>query len=104
MLAEGHQRRIVATVPGMAALAAFVRGSAWLATAPSLLAQGSLADLAMAELPLAAPPLRMYAVWHARHQHDPVMSWVRRELDGVVDEVLQRRPSAPARAWERVKT
>jgi DNA-binding transcriptional LysR family regulator len=84
LAAEGHQRRVVATVPGMAALAAFVRGGPWLATAPSLLAQGALRRLAMAELPLGAPPLRMYAVWHARHHQDPVMRWVREELDAVV--------------------
>ncbi|MFO1269756.1 MAG: LysR family transcriptional regulator [Rubrivivax sp.] len=88
LLAEGVQRRIVATVPGMAALASLVRGGAWLATAPSLLAEGSLRGLASAELPFAAPPLRMYAVWHLRYQADPVMRWLRAQLEATVAEVL----------------
>ncbi len=90
LLSEGLQRPLVATVPGMAALASLVRGGPWLATAPSLLAEGSLRGLGVAELPFAAPPLRMYAVWHMRHQADPVMRWLRGELDAVVAEVLAR--------------
>jgi len=105
LLSEGLQRPLVATVPGMAALASLVRGGPWLATAPSLLAEGSLRGLGVAELPFAVPPLRMYAVWHLRHQADPVMRWLRAELEAVVTEVLARaggsapNPTAtPARA------
>lgn len=94
-LNEGLQRPLVATVPGMAALAAMVRGGPWIATAPSLLAEGALRGLGVAELPLAAPPLRMYAVWHLRHQADPVMRWLRAELEAVVTEVLARAAAAP---------
>jgi DNA-binding transcriptional LysR family regulator len=94
LLAEGLHRRVVATVPGMAALAALVRGGPWLATAPSLLSEGALRGLGLAELPFAAPPLRMYAVWHARHQDDPVMHWLRGELDAVVAEALARAGAA----------
>ncbi|MBL8324157.1 MAG: LysR family transcriptional regulator [Rubrivivax sp.] len=95
LLAEGVQRQVVATVPGMAALAALVRGGRWLATAPSLLARASLRGLGVAELPFTAPPLRMYGVWHARHHDDPAMRWLRDQLDRVVAEV---RAGAPASA------
>jgi DNA-binding transcriptional LysR family regulator len=91
LLAEGVQRSVVASVPGMAALAALVRGGAWLATAPSLLARGALRDLALAELPFEAPPLRMYLVWHARDQHDPVQRWVRRALEAACASVRAER-------------
>ena len=87
LLAEGVQRRVVASVPGMAALASMVRGGTWLATAPSLLARGALRDLAMAPLPFEAPALRMYLVWHARDQHDPVQRWVRQALEAVWTQV-----------------
>jgi len=102
LLSAGLQRPLVATVPGMAALASLVRGGPWLATAPALLAEGALRGLGVAELPFEAPPLRMYAVWHARHQADPVMRWLRGELDAVVAEALARaQERAGGRARDR---
>lgn len=87
LLAEGVQRHVVATVPGLAALGAMLRGSTWLATAPSLLARQSLAGLATAPLPLATPRLAMYMVWHERVRHDPAHRWLRGELEAVAREV-----------------
>lgn len=80
LLTRGISRRIVATVPGLAALASLLRGSPWLATAPSLLAAGALHDLAWAPVPLETPRMPMYMVWHQRHQDDPVHRWWRAEL------------------------
>jgi len=76
----GVQRRIVATVPGMAGLAAMLRGGDGLATAPSLLARGSLQGFGQVPLPLKAPGMPMYMVWHRRHQADPVQRWLREQL------------------------
>jgi DNA-binding transcriptional LysR family regulator len=87
LLAEGVQRRVVASVPGMAALASMVRGGPWIATAPSLLTRGALRDLTMVPLPFEAPPLRMYLVWHARDQNDPVQRWVRQGLEAAWAQV-----------------
>jgi DNA-binding transcriptional LysR family regulator len=84
LLTQGVQRRFVATVPGMAGLGAMLRGSAWLATAPSLLAHGALRGLGASPLPLATPSMPMYMVWHRRHQADPVQRWLRDGLDAVV--------------------
>lgn len=92
LIGEGVQRRVVASVPGMAALASMVHGGPWLATAPSLLAHGALRGLATAELPFEAPLLRMYLVWHARDQHDPVQRWVRQALEAVCAEVRAGAP------------
>ena len=83
---QGVQRYFVATVPGMAALAALLQGSPWLATAPALLARGALRGLASAPAPLPTPELPMYAVWHQRHQADPVQRWLRTQLLAVVAE------------------
>jgi DNA-binding transcriptional LysR family regulator len=96
LLAEGVQRRVVASVPGMAALASMVRGGPWLATAPSLLGRGALRDLTLAPLPFEAPPLRMYLVWHARDQHDPVQRWVRLALEAVWSDFGAGVPDARA--------
>ncbi|MBV8619723.1 MAG: LysR family transcriptional regulator [Curvibacter sp.] len=93
MLTQGVERRFVASVPGMAALGSMLRGSGWLATAPSLLARETLHGLAAAAVPLATPPMPMYAVWHLRHQGDPVHQWLRSALELVVSEVLQEERS-----------
>lgn len=87
LLAQGVQRRIVATVPGMAGLGAMLRGGPWLATAPSLLGQGALRGLAVAQVPLAMPAMPMYMVWHRRHQADPVQRWLRDALEAQVAEL-----------------
>jgi len=91
MLAQGLERHFVASVPGMAALGSMLRGSDWLATAPSLLARHSLRGLAMAPVPLVTPPMPMYQVWHLRHHSDPVHQWLRSELEQVVQQVLTDR-------------
>lgn len=88
LAAQGVVREFVATVPGMAGLAALLRGSAWLATAPSLMARGALQGLAQAPVPLKTPAMPMYAVWHLRHQGDPVHQWLRGHLQAVVAPAL----------------
>ncbi len=91
VLAErGVERRFVVTVPGIAALAAFVRGTEMLATAPSVIAGSLMAGLAHAEPPLPCPPLPMYLIWHARHQADPMHLWLRRTIEEAVPPTLLR--------------
>lgn len=80
LLAQGHLRRIVATVPGFAGLPPFLRGSTWLATAPTLLRCELLRGFALASVPTPTPELPMYMVWHQRHQADPVHQWLRGAL------------------------
>lgn len=88
-LAEaGHTRRIVASVPSFAGVAAFVQGGPWLATMPALLHRHALRGLAMAPLPLPCPAMPMYLVWHVRHQADPLNRWLREQLEAVVAQVL----------------
>lgn len=84
---RGIERRFVATVPGFAGIPSFLRGSALLATVPGLLRSSLMRDFVTCELPLAAPPLPMYAIWHLRDRHDPVHCWLRAELEAVVGEV-----------------
>lgn len=86
-LAErGVARRVVATVPGFAGIAALLQGGPWVATLPSLLGRGVLRGLASAPVPVATPPMPMYMVWHRRHQGDPVHEWLRAALLAVVAE------------------
>lgn len=87
LAARGLQRRIVATVPGFAGLAAMLRGGPWLATVPSRVGLGVLRGLASAPVPVATPRMPMYAAWHARRREDPAHRWLRGRLDAVVAEV-----------------
>ncbi|MEK8052286.1 LysR family transcriptional regulator [Ideonella sp. DXS22W] len=83
LVEQGVARRFVASVPGFAGVPAFVRGSAWLCTAPSRLSAGLLRGLASVAPPLPCPTMPMYAIWHVRHQADPLHQWLRRTLDEV---------------------
>jgi len=89
LLAErGIARRIVAEVPGFGGIGPFLRGTAYLATLPSLLSTHLLRGLAMAEPPLACPVMPMYMVWHLRHQDDPMHQWLRALLQAAVEPAL----------------
>lgn len=96
LAARGVERRFAATVPGFAGIPSFLRGSALVATVPGLLRGSLMRDFASCALPLAAPPLPMYAIWHLRDRHDPVHSWLRAELDAVVAEARQAFDGAAA--------
>jgi len=89
LLAEqGVQRRFVATVPGFAGIGALLRGTARLATLPSLLRAGLLRDLACAPPPLPCPTMPMYLVWHVRYQHDGLHQWLRAQVEAAVAPAL----------------
>lgn len=96
VLAErGISRRIVAEVPGFGGIGPFLRGTACLATLPSLLSTHLLRGFAAAEPPLACPAMPMYLVWHLRHQDDPMHQWLRSQLQASVAPALTaaRAPS-----------
>jgi DNA-binding transcriptional LysR family regulator len=80
LAAQGVSRRLVATVPGFAGVAALLQGGPWLATLPSRLSGGVLRGLASAPVPVPTPPLPMYLAWHARQHADPAMQWLRARL------------------------
>ena len=89
MAARGIKRRFRVSVPGFAGIPAFLRGTAMLASLPSLLGRSIMQDFAWVPLPLPAAELPMYMVWHVRHQHDPRHLWLRRQLQAAADEVAQ---------------
>jgi DNA-binding transcriptional LysR family regulator len=45
-----------------------------------------LQGLADAPVPVKTPEMPMYAIWHVRHQHDPVHTWLRQCLLEVVKQ------------------
>jgi DNA-binding transcriptional LysR family regulator len=83
---SGIQRDLAVTVPSFSAVPAFLRGTARLATLPSLLRANLLRDFAATGEPLhavgadRAGGLAMLMVWQRRVDRDPLQRWVRRKL------------------------
>jgi DNA-binding transcriptional LysR family regulator len=92
---RGIERRFTVSVPDFAGIAPFLRGSALLATLPSLLRVNLLRDFAVCPVPVECPPMPMYALWHLRHQHDPVHRWLREQLITLVAPALAQLPALP---------
>jgi DNA-binding transcriptional LysR family regulator len=86
--AQATARRIGVQVVDFAGVRPFIAGSQRIATLPSLLSIGALAGLAYAAPPFECEPMPMYALWHRRHQDDPMHRWLRSALDSVVPEAL----------------
>lgn len=73
---QGIERTFTVNVAGFAGIKAFLQGSNYLATLPCRLGANQLSGFAQAELPFAGPPMPMFAIWHQRYQHDPMMRWL----------------------------
>lgn len=84
---QGVARHFAATLSSFAGVAAFVKDSDRVATLPGLLRKGLLHGLADAPVPIKTTEMPMYAIWHLRHQHDPVHTWLRQCLQEVARQV-----------------
>ncbi|WP_148864997.1 LysR family transcriptional regulator [Marinobacter fonticola] len=78
--AQGIERDAAVTVSNFAGMPAFLRGSPWLASAPSRLHQGMMREFAQAPLPFPHRPFTLYLLWHQRYQQDPAHRWIRNQL------------------------
>ncbi len=92
LLAQGIQRNFRVMVPGFAGLPAFIRGSQLIATAPGLLHNHLLRDLASAPVPVPCPNMPMYMIWHRRYHGDSAHRWLREQLS----HISSRLPSLSA--------
>lgn len=83
LAAHGISRDIAVSVPNFSGVPAFLRGSAMLASMPSLLRSRLMADFASVAIPLGGErrsglaDLPMYMAWHRRVQGDPAHLWLR---------------------------
>jgi DNA-binding transcriptional LysR family regulator len=87
LAAANIERRFVAYVPGFAGIPAFLRGSDYLATVPSLLRGDLLRDLASCDVPVPCPTMPMYLIWHLRYRHDPLQCWVREQVESIAKSI-----------------
>lgn len=86
LAASGLHRDIAISVPSFSGVPAFLRGSDWLASMPSLLGSSLMRDFAHVPIPLASrtrtlAELPMFMVWHQRYQKDPAHRWIRAQLE-----------------------
>ena len=87
LAARGIHRRFVVMVPGFAGVAAFLRDSDLIATAPSLLRFGPLQGLASAPPPAPCPTMPMFLIWSRRDHDDAAHRWMRAEVEAVAKPV-----------------
>lgn len=95
--AAGIVRDVAVQVPGFSAVPAFVRGTARLATMPSLFRTQLMRDLAATRVPVDALGLReagtltMFMAWHRRFDDDPRHLWLRRLVIETASALAARR-------------
>lgn len=95
LLTLGFERNVVVSVSNFSGVPAFLRGTALLATVPSLLRMELMREFAWVPLPdslterMNRAVLPMYMVWHGRNRFDPAHEWLRKVLQETSAEVLQ---------------
>lgn len=87
--ARGIRRNFAVSVAGFAGIRPFLSGSQYLATLPRRLGASQLAGFAQAPTPFDCPGMPMYAIWHQRYQHDPLMRWLLDCLYEITDRVAR---------------
>jgi DNA-binding transcriptional LysR family regulator len=90
LAAKGIHRRFIVMVPGFAGVAAFLRGSDLIATAPSLLRFGLLREFATSAPPVPCPILPMFLIWSRRDHEDPAHRWMRAEVEAAAKVVAAK--------------
>lgn len=84
---KGIIRHFGVCVAGFAGIRPFLKGSQYLATLPQRLGANQLAGFGQAEVLFDCPAMPMYAIWHKRYQHDPMMRWLLNKLYQVATHI-----------------
>jgi len=85
---KGHSRRIASTVNHFSIVPKILRASDLIAAVPELISQdcGFVNGLWMGELPFSVDPTSLYLIWHARHDRDPGIVWLRTHVERLLQE------------------
>lgn len=85
---KGHSRRIAATVNHFSIVPQVLSESNLIAAVPELISQdcGFVNGLWMGELPFEVDPTALYLIWHARHDRDPGIVWLRTHIERLLQE------------------
>lgn len=85
---KGQSRRIAATVNHFSTVPQILRETNLIAAVPELISQdcGFVNGLWMSELPFEVDPTSLYLIWHARHDRDPGVIWIRDHVERLLRE------------------
>ncbi|UDL06965.1 LysR family transcriptional regulator [Marinobacter sp. CA1] len=85
---KGLSRRIAATVNHFSIVPQLLRESDLIVAIPELISQdcGFVHGLWMGELPFNVDPSSLYLIWHARHDRDPGVTWMRELVGNLLRE------------------
>ncbi len=85
---KGLSRRIAATVNHFSTVPQVLRESNLIAAVPELISQdcGFVDGLWMGQLPFEVDPTSLYLIWHARHDRDPGVVWLRSHIERLLQE------------------
>ncbi|WP_322003252.1 LysR family transcriptional regulator [Marinobacter alexandrii] len=80
---KGQSRRIATTVNHFSIVPQILRDTDLIAAVPELISQdcGFVNGLWMGALPFEIDPTSLYLIWHARHDRDPGIIWMRELLE-----------------------
>ncbi|WP_405166222.1 LysR family transcriptional regulator [Nocardia sp. NBC_01499] len=90
--ARGLTRRVVATVPTVAAALRFVRRGDLVATVPERMTEAMTAELGLRLVPLPLEPISIpvIAAWHQRYDGDRAHTWLREQVRTAVHQAVDR--------------
>lgn len=85
---KGQSRRIAATVNHFSIVPEVLRETNLIAAVPEMISQdcGFVNGLWMGELPFEVDPTSLYLIWHARHDRDPGIIWIRDHIERLLRE------------------
>ncbi|MEU7138007.1 LysR family transcriptional regulator [Nocardia sp. NPDC046473] len=88
--ARGLTRRVVATVPTVAAALRFVQRGGLVATVPERMTGAVVAELGLRLVPLPLDPISIpvIAAWHQRYDGDRAHSWLREQIRTAVYQAV----------------
>lgn len=88
---KGQSRRIATTVNHFSIVPQILRDTNLIAAVPELISQdcGFVNGLWMGDLPFEIDPTSLYLIWHARHDRDPGIIWMRELLERLLRDRWQ---------------
>lgn len=95
---KGLTRRIAVTVNDFVGVPGLLRRTDLISTLPSMAmaCEEFKEDLWITPLPFELDPTSLYLIWHARHDRDPSIVWMRGQIASLIEEQYSCLTGTPA--------